>query len=639
GALPQPPKHGAYPLTDRLKALALKAMKRLRLHDGVVGLDELQQTAKQSAEKLRNLSPPGRWLKVSILGLDWHPQALVALRIPPPVEGETRRTTTSSRRFTVKMHSLDLERGLRYMRSAEHSHGQETIGNSTRAIPVLHTHPVAFSCGGCIRHLETAYENLEMNQSLPVPERDINQAPGLFFIFELIVDDGKDTGATPVAWASFAPLLQGGIPQAPVRLGMYHTRYRSHTGASKEMPECPDTAYDVASPARQPIPGLMLVVHFQLAEEETKPRRYERSSNGSVLSVPYDTHIGSIDLDNDSRGALRISLSPDNKYVAVARQGAHDVTGIAVHSVEHQPSDEGPIIETERDLPGQVLAMLWPRAETLITAGSDGRIVLWTLDTLTNSRGGHPLHMLPSAELTHSGPVLSLSFWTARSAWRLACCGEFGVRLWSGAETCAKLDTPRNLPDHGISLDRSYLSSLLYVGNDAGGIIAYDTSDDGDRPERIGSFEHPDLLGVPVWHIRVITYEVAATATGLNRVDSTLARKFRYKTDHDILMMTMADSTIRIVTVPREGGTQAGGIPLTPVMTLRGSSISNSIPRPDISPDGRFVVCGSSNGVLHLWDVCHDGAPINDGCLKVVVPGIVADVVWSRSHHLVLSAA
>ncbi|KAF4707260.1 hypothetical protein FOZ62_000936, partial [Perkinsus olseni] len=509
GALPQPPKHGAYPLTDRLKALALKAMKRLRLHDGVVGLDELQQTAKQSAEKLRNLSPPGRWLKVSILGLDWHPQALVALRIPPPVEGETRRTTTSSRRFTVKMHSLDLERGLRYMRSAEHSHEQETIGNSTRAIPVLHTHPVAFSCGGCIRHLETAYENLEMNQSLPVPERDINQAPGLFFIFELIVDDGKDTGATPVAWASFAPLLQGGLPQAPVRLRMYHTRYRSHTGASKEMPECPDTAYDVASPARHPIPGLMLVVHFQLAEEETKSRRemrrasdlllgsslsqridgdppqpeslirrYERSSNGSVLSVPYDTHIGSIDLDNDSRGALRISLSPDNKYVAVARQGAHDVTGITVYSLEHQPSDEGPIIETERDLPGQVLAMLWPRADTLITAGSDGRIVLWTLDTLTNSRGGDPLHMLPSAELTHSGPVLSLSFWTAGSAWRLACCGEFGIRLWSSAETCTKLDTPRGLPDHGISLDRSYLSSLLYVGNAAGGIIAYDTSGD-----------------------------------------------------------------------------------------------------------------------------------------------------------------
>ncbi|KAF4733212.1 hypothetical protein FOZ62_004701, partial [Perkinsus olseni] len=112
GALPQPPKHGAYPLTDRLKALALKAMKRLRLHDGVVGLDELQQTAKQSAENLRNLSPPGRWLKVSILGLDWHPQALVALRIPPPVEGETRRTTTPSRRFTVKMHTLDLERSL-----------------------------------------------------------------------------------------------------------------------------------------------------------------------------------------------------------------------------------------------------------------------------------------------------------------------------------------------------------------------------------------------------------------------------------------------------------------------------------------------------------------------------------------------
>ncbi|KAF4752029.1 hypothetical protein FOZ63_019947, partial [Perkinsus olseni] len=152
-----------------------------------------------------------------------------------------------------------------------------------------------------------------------------------------------------------------------------------------EMPECPDTAYDVASPARQPIPGLMLVVHLQLAEEETKPRRerrrasdlllgsslsqridgdapqsesligrYERSSNGSVLSVPYDTHIGSIDLDNDSRGALRISLSPDNKYVAVARQGAHDVAGIAVYSLEHQPCDEGPIIETERGLPGQV---------------------------------------------------------------------------------------------------------------------------------------------------------------------------------------------------------------------------------------------------------------------------------------------
>ncbi|KAF4726561.1 hypothetical protein FOZ62_026980 [Perkinsus olseni] len=488
------------------------------------------------------------------------------------------------------------------MRSAEHSHGQEAIDNSTRTIPVLDTHPVEFSCGGCFRHLETAYENLEINQSLPVPERDINQAPGLFFIFELIVDDGKDTGATPVAWASFAPLLQGGLPQAPVRLRMYHTRYRSHTGASKEMPECPDTAYDVASPARHPIPGLMLVVHFQLAEEETKPRRemrrasdllpgssssqrvdgdpllpeslmkrYERSSNASLLSVPYDTHIGSIDLDNDSRGALRISLSPDNKYVAVARQGAHAVTGIAVYSLEHQPSDEGPLIETERDLPGQVptvgerlselavlstadsktlnassfevLAMLWPEAETLITAGSDGRIVLWTLDTLTNSRGGHPLHMLPSAELTHSGPVLSLSFWTAGSAWRIACCGEFGIRLWSSAETCTKLDTPRGLPDHGISLDRGCLSSLLYVGNAAGGIIAYDTSGDGDRPEMIGSFEHPDLLGVPVWHIRVITYEVAATATGLNRVDSTLARKFRYKTDHDILMMTMADST------------------------------------------------------------------------------------------------
>ncbi|KAF4667273.1 hypothetical protein FOL46_002602 [Perkinsus olseni] len=567
GALPQPPKHGAHPLTDRLKALALKALKRLRLHDGVVGLDELQQTAKQSAEKLRNLSPPGRWLKVSILGLDWHPQALVALRIPPPVEGETRRTATSSRRFTVKMHTLDLGRSLE-------TNMRATIGNSSRTIPVLHTHPVEFSCGGCVRHLETAYENLEINQNLPVPERDINQAPGLFFIFELIVDDGKDTGAAPVAWASFAPLLQGGIPQAPVRLRMYHTRYRSHTGASKEMPECPDTAYDVASPARHPIPGLMLVVNFQLAEEESKPRRYERSSNGSFLSVPYDTHIGSIDLDNDSRGALRISLSPDNKYVAVARQGAHDVTGIAVYSLEHQPSDEGPIIETERNLPGQVSTV------------------------------------------------------------------EFGSRLWSGAETCAKLDTPRGLPDHGIALDRSYLSSLLYVGNAAGGIIAYDTSGDGDRPEMIGSFEHPDLLGIPVWHIRVITYEfAAATATGLNRVDSTLARKFRYKTDHDILMMTMADSTIRIVTVPREVGTQVGGIPLTPVMTLRGSSISNSIPRADISPDGRFVVCGSSNGVLHLWDVCHDGAPINDGCLKVVVPGIIADVVWSRSHYLVLCAA
>ncbi|KAF4743147.1 hypothetical protein FOZ63_032242, partial [Perkinsus olseni] len=563
------------------------------------------------------------------------------------------------------------------MRSAEHSHGQEAIDNSTRTIPVLDTHPVEFSCGGCFRHLETAYENLEINQSLPVPERDINQAPGLFFIFELIVDDGKDTGATPVAWASFAPLLQGGLPQAPVRLRMYHTRYRSHTGASKEMPECPDTAYDVASPARHPIPGLMLVVHFQLAEEETKPQRYERSSNASLLSVPYDTHIGSIDLDNDSRGALRISLSPDNKYVAVARQGAHAVTGIAVYSLEHQPSDEGPLIETERDLPGQVptvgerlselavlstadsktlnassfevLAMLWPEAETLITAGSDGRIVLWTLDTLTNSRGGHPLHMLPSAELTHSGPVGDGDYLTRKPSYE-----EFGIRLWSSAETCTKLDTPRGLPDHGISLDRGCLSSLLYVGNAAGGIIAYDTSGDGDRPEMIGSFEHPDLLGVPVWHIRVITYEVAATATGLNRVDSTLARKFRYKTDHDILMMTMADSTvsscptsswtpteqqIRIVTVPREGGTQVGGIPLTPVMTLRGSSISNNIPRPDISPDGSFVVCGSSNGVLHLWEVCHDGAPINDGCLKVVVPGIIADVVWSRSHHLVLCAA
>ncbi|KAF4673969.1 hypothetical protein FOL47_009887 [Perkinsus chesapeaki] len=661
-----PPCRGKFPLADRIKMVLLETIKRRRPSKAVINLDGLQAAAKEWAA-VGQLPLLSKLSSVLISSIEWHPEALVTLNIPPPVRRRGGKSaaegmTTS---FTVKMYTLDLERGLRYMRTGTRIPTGKMAGlHST--IPTLITKPVALSCTNCSECIETPYRSLPINQTLVIPDPDISRAAGLFFIFELIADNNGTNDKGEVLAPAKVDYLSNMSLVVNLRLSMYHPRYRgpSRASGSEETLECPDRVYDVAMPAKYPIPGLLLVVCFdpvKVIQDDYRKKKaltsasksqsvvIERSSGGrSDLGIytrhpghpclPYNAYVGTIDLDNDDRGAFRITLSPNNECIAVARQEIYHATESSRISIYSMEESSQPVVEADQCISGQTLALLWPTPDSLISTSADGRILVWSLEGLSNE--ADHVRLYATVEFSQPGSAFSLSTWVRGSSRCIVSCGDSGVRMWMMDDHIHNkmLYTPPGPSDRTTSMDRSSFSSLLYVGTSAGEVIAFDTAE--NIPSIIGLYDHQDLIGIPVWHIRVITDEVIAPISATPaRVIKKAARGFRPKNSHDVLMLTMADSTIRIALVPRELTADDSRGSLDIIISLRGALIENSLPRPDISPDGRFVVCGSSNGELNLWDISEDGTLVgDDGRLKVVVPGIIADVVWLSSHNVVICA-
>jgi len=53
-----------------------------------------------------------------------------------------------------------------------------------------------------------------------------------------------------------------------------------------------------------------------------------------------------------------------------------------------------------------------------------------------------------------------------------------------------------------------------------------------------------------------------------------------------------------------------------------------------ISPDGQYVLSGSEDGKLYLWDF-HTGEPYNTEHLGTSFVGPVTDVDWNQGYHMV----
>mmetsp|Transcript_19335 Transcript_19335/g.42171 ORF Transcript_19335/g.42171 Transcript_19335/m.42171 type:complete len:835 (+) Transcript_19335:355-2859(+) len=174
----------------------------------------------------------------------------------------------------------------------------------------------------------------------------------------------------------------------------------------------------------------------------------------------------------------------------------------------------------------------------------------------------------------------------------------------------------------------------LYASDASGCILLFQVRFDATQERGRGAvratfvrtYSVQELAGVPIYGLDIVTQQLSHSLAELGRAGSGSRR---LSAIDEQLLLYSRDGLVRLVCLQR-------GL-LQVELRLSGVQCSSYPVRGAVSPDGRFIACGSETGELLAWDAS-TGEPLLT-VPRVRLAGPVMDVAWGSQHHLLVCCA
>lgn len=373
------------------------------------------------------------------------------------------------------------------------------------------------------------------------------------------------------------------------------------------------TTTDAAAPAT-PTPAPLLLPPI-LDSAHDPLLRCKRMPGESCLIPHRVLHR----LPTGRNGCSSLTFSPDGLFLAAA---VHQRTATADEWVIHiHQTNSGVLWQLCRGHQGMIHSLEWglrvDGVKALVSASSDGSAMLWTLQD--DAQISAPQVALPSRVWQHvprPAFVYAAAFHTTQPRLVVTGASDGVVRLWDTGDLSTRqpyTSTPLhqwNVVDgavHCLSLEPA--TGRVFCGDSMGTITVWTPSASGlsfelTRTVRTGQRSIASLRLHPrKKHLQVLTHPHAL---------------LQYELRSFLLLHK----------------------------SYTGIECDQLLVKASFSPDGQFVVCGSEDGVPHLFDSLHgqrvDDATSNSSSLwgRSFFHGYpILEIAWSPAAHIVALAA
>lgn len=165
----------------------------------------------------------------------------------------------------------------------------------------------------------------------------------------------------------------------------------------------------------------------------------------------------------------------------------------------------------------------------------------------------------------------------------------------------------------------------LYASDDSGHLLLFQMRNDasaGLSASLVRSYASSEIMGSAIYSFEIVTKQLLQG----RRITSVQASM-----SDDWALLFCRDHTIRLTSLQR-------GV-LKVEQKMLGLECSSYPVRGSLSPDGKYVACGSETGELLFW-TSKDGKPVVPPAVpQVRLAGPLMDTIWSDKHHLMACCA
>lgn len=165
----------------------------------------------------------------------------------------------------------------------------------------------------------------------------------------------------------------------------------------------------------------------------------------------------------------------------------------------------------------------------------------------------------------------------------------------------------------------------VYASDDAGHLLLFQMRNDasaGLSASLVRSYASSEIMGSAIYSFEIVTKQLLQG----RRITSVQASM-----SDDWALLFCRDHTIRLTSLQR-------GV-LKVEQKMLGVECSSYPVRGSLSPDGKYVACGSENGELLFWTSKDGKAVVPPAVPQVRLAGPLMDTIWSEKHHLIACCA
>ncbi|CAE7927749.1 unnamed protein product, partial [Symbiodinium sp. KB8] len=161
----------------------------------------------------------------------------------------------------------------------------------------------------------------------------------------------------------------------------------------------------------------------------------------------------------------------------------------------------------------------------------------------------------------------------------------------------------------------------VYASDDAGHLLLFQMRNDASAG-LVRSYASSEIMGSAIYSFEIVTKQLLQG----RRITSVQASM-----SDDWALLFCRDHTIRLTSLQR-------GV-LKVEQKMLGVECSSYPVRGSLSPDGKYVACGSENGELLFWTSKDGKAVVPPAVPQVRLAGPLMDTIWSEKHHLIACCA